>query len=142
MIERGSVTVNIHVIKHGIGENTVNINRDLAKAYYNQLKDLSTELDAPQHDIFRITTLMQDVIYTDDDEVDKSMLEAVKEVLIEAVEKFDEFRLTEGAQIKDHVQECCANISAQIPKVEGFEPERLEITKERLQRSLNALVEG
>ncbi|MFY0644071.1 MAG: YicC family protein [Bacteroidia bacterium] len=140
-IERGSVTVNIHVIKHGVEDSTVNINKDLAKAYYNQLKELSEELGAQQHDIFRITTLMQDVIYTDDDEVDPVMIEAVKEVLLLAFEKFDEFRLTEGAQIQEHVKECCSNIEALIPEVEGFEPQRLEITKERLQKSLNALME-
>ena len=140
-IERGSVNVNIHIIRHKLSENAVGINKELAQTYYSKLKDLSEELGAEDRDIFRITTGMQDVIYVDDDAVDDELVNLVKEALDAAYEKFDSFRLTEGSQIKEHVAECCASIEGQIPKVESFEPERLQMTKDRLSRSLNALVE-
>ena len=54
-VERGSVTVNIHIIKHQTGEDVVQINKPLATAYYTKLKKLSSELDANDQDIFRIT---------------------------------------------------------------------------------------
>ncbi len=140
-IGRGSVNINLHVIRHKLGDNAVGINKELATTYYTKLKDLSQELGADDRDIFRITTAMQDVIYVDDEAVDESLIALIKEGLSSAFDKFDQFRKTEGSQIHAHVGECCNHIEAQIPKVESFEPERLELTKERLKRSLSALVE-
>lgn len=140
-IVRGSANVNIHVVRHKLNENAVGINKELANTYYSKLKELSEDLGAEDRDIFRITTGMQDVIYVDDDAVDDELIDLVKEALDQAFEKFDAFRLTEGAQIKEHVGECCGSIEAEIPKVESFEPERLQQTKDRLSRSLKALVE-
>lgn len=140
-IERGSVTVNIHVIKHLANEDMVQINKALAKSYYDKLKDLSEELGASDQDIFRITTLMQDVIYTDDQAIDESLLLLVKECLEEAYEHFDAYRLKEGEHIKDHLLECNSSISSYIPKVETFEPERVVLLKERLKKGLSSLLE-
>lgn len=140
-IERGTVTVNIHVIKKEVGTDAVNINRPLAKAYYTQLKSLSDELGASDHDIFRITTLMQDVIYVDEQEADETLVELVKEVCQNAFAKFDEYRAMEGGTISEHIKECCVAIMSQLPSIEELEPQRIETTKERLKKGLMQLLD-
>ncbi len=140
-IERGSVTVNIHVIKHNANQDSVSINRPLAKAYYNQLKSLSDELGAQDHDIFRITSLMQDVIYVDDQDVSDELIALVKTACETAFEKFDAYRVKEGVSINEHVAECCDNIESLIPQIEKLEPERIETTRDRLHRGLVSLLE-
>lgn len=139
-IERGTVTVNIHVVKLKVSEDVVGINKGLATSYYSQLKSLSEELGAKDDDIFRITTMMQDVIYVDDDEVEDELIELVKQAALGAFEKFDAYRAQEGNSILDHVSTCCKNILDQLPVIEEKEPERIETTKERLHNGLIALL--
>ena len=141
LIERGSATISINVVKHKINENEVNVNKALATQYYNKLKDLSVTLDAPQHDIFRITTLMQDVIYQDAEDVDVDLYKQVLDVGAEAFKSFNAFRKKEGESVKGHLLEYCQNIENCIPKIAALEPERIERTKERLRKNLKQLVE-
>ncbi len=141
LIERGSSTLSINVVKHKINDNEIQINNALATQYYNKLKNLSEQLDAPQHDIFRITSLMQDVIYQDEEQVDEDLFALVLEVGKEAFNQFEKFRTTEGASVKTVLEEYCKNIEGAIPKVSELEPERIETTKGRLQKNLSQLIE-
>lgn len=140
-IERGTVTVNIHVVKLNVSDDVVGINKPLATSYYNRLKSLSDELGADDRDIFRITTMMQDVIYVDEDEVDDELVEQVKQAADKAFDKFDAYRAQEGESILQHVKECCENILSQLPEIEAKEPERIEATREKLHKGLVALLD-
>ena len=140
-IERGSATLSINVVKHKVNENDIQINDALATQYYQKLKALSEKLDAPQHDIFRITTTMQDVIYQDDETLDDDLYALVKEVGDLAYAEFDAFRKKEGDGLKDLLQRYTDKIAAGIPKIELLEPARTDSTKERLQKNLKQLVD-
>ena len=141
LIERGSVTLSINVVKHKINENEVNVNKALATQYYTKLKELSESLDAPQHDIFRITTLMQDVIYQDAEDVDPDLYKQVLDVGAEAFKNFNSFRKKEGESIKGHLLEYCENIESRVPAITALEPDRIESTKARLQKNIKQLLE-
>jgi uncharacterized protein (TIGR00255 family) len=141
LIERGSATLSIHVVKHTINENEIQINEALATTYYTKLKKLSEKLEAPQQDIFRITTMMQDVVYQDDDKLDDKLYNLVKEVGGMAFQEFDIFRLKEGETLRSLLKTYAETIAAGIPKIEVLEPLRTASTKERLQKNLKQLVE-
>jgi uncharacterized protein (TIGR00255 family) len=140
-IERGSVTISINIIKHSTNQNEVRINKPLATEYYHKLKSLSDELNAGDHDIFRITALMQDVIYQDDQDIDEELETLLKETAIEAFDRFDKFRLREGESIHNHFKDCCERIAELIPEIEKLEPTRKQETRERLHKNLTALLE-
>ena len=140
-IERGSATLSINVVKHKVNENDIQINDALATQYYQKLKGLSEKLDAPQHDIFRITTMMQDVIYQDDEQLDEELYNLVKEVGAQAYDEFDAFRQKEGEGLKTLLQGYSNTIAAGLPRIEKLEPLRTESTKERLQKNLKQLVD-
>lgn len=140
-VERGSVTLSINVVKHKVNENEVQINDALASQYYTKLTQLSEKLGAPQHDIFRITTAMQDVIYQDDEQLDDELYALVLEVGEIAFQEFDNFRKTEGDGLKDLLTGYTNNIAAGIPAIEALEPARTSSTKERLQKNLKQLVD-
>ena len=141
LIERGSATLSIHVTKHEIADNEIQINESLAKQYYAKLKSLSEELEAPNHDIFRITTGMNDVIYQDHENLDPELYALVLEVGKEAFEEFDGFRKREGESLSKLIGSYTQTISAGIPRIEELEPERIATTKERLQKKLSQLTE-
>ena len=141
LIERGSASFLIHIIKHKISDNEIQINESLAKQYYAKLKSLSEELNAPAHDIFRITTGMNDVIYQDHELLDPELYLFVLEVGKEAFKEFDEFRKREGYVLAKLLESYAKSISAGIPRIEELEPERIQTTKERLQKKLSLLTE-
>lgn len=140
-VERGSATLSVNVVKHTINDNEVEINEALAKVYYNKLINLSDKLGAPQHDIFRITTNMQDVIYQADEKLDEDLYALVQEVGKEAFEQFDAFRQKEGKGLRDLLKGYADTIAAGIPRIQELEPARTETTKERLKRNLSQLVD-
>lgn len=140
-IERGSATLSINVVKHKVNENDIQINDALAGQYYTKLKALSEQLGAPQHDIFRITTTMQDVIYQDDEQLDHDLYALVTETANEAFADYEAFRLKEGAGLHDVLTTYAHAIAAGIPRIEALEPERLDSTKARLQKNLKQLVD-
>ncbi len=140
-IERGSCTISFNIVKHKVSDNEVNINEALASQYYKKLKSLSETLDAPQHDIFRITTTMQDVIYQDEEQVDEQLYNLVLEVANSAFSEFDKFRQREGNEVKALLLGYSNNIKNSIPKIEELEPERIEVTKARLTKNLKQLID-
>ena len=140
-IERGSATLSINVVKHKTNENDIQINEALAATYYHKLLNLSKKLGAPEHDIFRITTTMQDVIYQDDEKLDEDLYSLVKEVGELAYLEFDAFRLKEGETLRSLLNDYAETIAEGIPAIEILEPIRTESTKERLQKNLKQLVE-
>jgi uncharacterized protein (TIGR00255 family) len=140
-IERGSATLSINVVKHKVNENEVQINEALATTYYKKLTSLSEKLGAPQHDIFRIATTMQDVIYQDDEKLDEELYQLVKEVGDQAYAEFDAFRLKEGEGLRSVLQDYAETIAAGIPRIAELEPARTASTKERLQKNLKQLVD-
>jgi uncharacterized protein (TIGR00255 family) len=140
-IERGSATLSINVVKHKVSENDIQVNDALASQIYKKLTSLSEKLNAPQHDIFRITTMMQDVVYQDEEQLDADLYTLVKEVGVLAYADFDAFRLKEGEGLRAVLKSYSQNIAAGIPKIEELEPIRTESTKERLQKNLKQLVD-
>jgi uncharacterized protein (TIGR00255 family) len=140
-MERGSATVTINVTKHKVNENDIQINDALATQYFSKLKKLSESLGAPQHDIFRIVTTMQDVIYQDDEQTDDALFDLVWEVGKQAFNEYDAFRLREGSEVQEHLLLYCKTIAECIAPIEKLEPERIENTKERLRKNLSQLVD-
>ncbi|MEY2923899.1 MAG: hypothetical protein RLZZ337_439 [Bacteroidota bacterium] len=140
-IERGSATVTINVVKHKVNENDIQINDALATQYYKKLKKLSESLDAPQHDIFRIVTTMQDVIYQDDEQSEEALFDLVREVGKTAFDEYDAFRLREGNEVREHLTQYSNSIAACIAPIEALEPERTENTKDRLKKNLKQVVD-
>ena len=140
-IERGSATLSINVIKHTVNESEIQINDALATQYYTKLKGLSDKLGAPDQDIFRITTMMQDVVYQDDEKLDEDLYALVQEVGDLAFEEFETFRKKEGQGLKALLQGYSDQIAAGIPRVEVLEPLRTEHTRERLKKNLKQLVD-
>ena len=138
---RGSITISINVNKLKVDDGDAKVNKELAKRYYADLKELSEDVGAGDQDIFRIVTMMQDVIYQDEQEVDPDLSKQVEKALLEAYAKFDGFRQTEGETVRHTLQEYSDKIANCIPFIAELEPERIESTKQRLKKNLTALLE-
>ena len=141
LIERGSATISVNITKHEINDNEIQINESLAKQYYSKLKSLSQKLKAPDHDIFRITTGMHDVIYQDNDHMDPRLYALVTQVGHEAYKEFNAFREREGQSLLELLNTYTDTIIKLIPQIEQYESERIAVTKERLEKKLKQITD-
>lgn len=139
VLTRGSVLCTITMDKSANAEYDVNLNRVLASAYYEEMKSLAEELNAPDHDIFRTIMTMPDVLKQEDGNLEEEDWEGLMTCCKEAFEKLDRFRVQEGEELRQLLMRHNNIILELLPQVEPLEEERKIIVKERLKSGLGEL---
>lgn len=138
---RGSVNAFINVEKQkGTEPEPVVINKSLALEFYKSWKELADDLGADSKDIFRSLMMMPELMKLDEVGYDESEWEQLINTFDKAFNTLDTFRKEEGKALQTLLTNHCLAIEELIPEVEEFEPERMEITKQRLQKNLNELM--
>ena len=102
-LKRGKVDINIYAEVTGV-EGAAGINIELAKAYLEQLEVLSRETDN-SGDLIAAVMRMPDVIGSSKNEISEEEWRFLKDLIVEALEKLESFRIQEGTSIsKDFEQ--------------------------------------
>lgn len=143
LIERGKVDVSINI---GNGNNDLskksNINKEIFKAYYEELKQLRDELKISDRLILETVIKLPQVLGNDKTEGDEEQWKAINILLKEAVEKFNSFREQEGKVIEDELVLRIKNILKLLIEAEKFEKGRIENIRERLHKNLAEIKEA
>lgn len=124
------------------GAASVSINLSVLKQYKAQLESASTELGIPQPEDWYATLLrLPDALKSDVNvsEVSEEEIEAVKEVVAEALESLIAFRVQEGNRLDLFFKEKIAAIQELLNSVEPYEQSRVEKIKARIFDSLQKL---
>ncbi len=133
-MERGKVSVNIEFSFIGIKQQKSSINTGLAKEYYTELKALSDELGTSSTDLFKTVLQMPLVIeQAQVAEQEKGDWAIVKEVLVDAITKCNEFRDSEGAALEVKLLGYIDNIGSYLDEVIEADPERMKTIRERIE---------
>lgn len=141
LIVRGKVECNIYIENIG-KEIPTQINLPAIESYYKQIKTISETLSLPApSDWFRILLRMPDVIKNEISEIDESEWLVVKKALREAAQSLIDFRIQEGAMLKQIFEDKITNITSLLAQVDLYEGERIEKIKARITESLNNLTE-
>lgn len=132
-ILRGKVDcyINIEVLDDC---NDVKINKEIVKSYIEELRNLAG--DAPEFEYLKMAVRMPDAISTKPDELNDGEWIFLTKLVEEALDKFDEFRQTEGKILQDELCKNVQNIKKYLSEVEPFEAERLDTVKERYKNAL------
>ena len=132
-ILRGKVDcyINIEVLDDC---NDVKINKEIVKSYIEELRNLAG--DAPEFEYLKMAVRMPDAISTKPDELNDGEWIFLTKLVEEALDKFDEFRQTEGKILQDELGKNVQNIKKYLSEVEPFEAERLDTVKERYKNAL------
>lgn len=118
-----------------IGDETdVKINKDLIKGYITHLKSIAN--DAPEFEYLKMAVRMPDAISSKPDELNETEWLFLNKLLYEALDRFREFRITEGNILQDELSRNLKNISDNLQKVIPFEEERVATVRERYQKAL------
>ena len=135
-LQRGKVSISIEWREVKGSAAKVEINRNLLKEYYHQLKQAQEELGAEGKDLFRIALNMPDVVEShEDDQVDKKW-ELTRKAIENAMSGVEEFRKNEGKKLEDHLSSSIQNISGSLQKVRSLAPERSVAVREKISNAL------
>ena len=139
-LERGKIAVNITYERKDDEGARVSINRKLLKSYYMEISDLASKLQASTDGILGLVLDFPDVVKAEES---KDKLEdhwsQVKDVLAEAMVKCDDFRVTEGATLKNKLVVYVDRIEAYLTKIEKLDPARHESIKQRLAQRMEEI---
>lgn len=121
------------------------INKELLLAYWNQLKEIKSASPLGECDdtgILSTLLKMPDVVDTQKAEISEEGWNCLSGAIVEAVEHLVEFRIKEGAILKDDVSKRAAIIESYVAEVEKYEKERITSIRERLGSRIKELVES
>ena len=135
LLERGKIDLSIFV-ENKIQETPVEINKELAKAYYIKLKELAKELNEPHNDLFKEVLRMPDVLKSERKEPNEQDWTDLKEVIFNAVTELNKFRTDEGKSIQKDFNERIGFISKYLESIKAHDPSRIQAIKDRIKKSL------
>lgn len=135
-LERGKVSLNIDYYKE-VDTPGIFINETLFKKYYQQLKSLAKEVDSATDELFKIALQSPEVMVaeTKEESTDEDWA-LVKEVILEAIENCDQFRMMEGEVLKSNLIKDIDNIQKLLVLVDEQDPHRAVAIREKLKKHL------
>lgn len=138
-LERAKADFTITVENRSVSS-SVTINKELAKSYYQTVKELSNELENPiESDIFLHVMRMPDVVSTPQEEESDELWEAVRAAILDACRQLNEFRISEGKVLEQDFVKRITLIRNMIDEVTPFEENRIVKIREKFENSLKEL---
>ena len=130
---RGTVSLNINVESKGLkNSSSVEVNLPLAMEYKEKLTMLAQELGQESKDLFKDILRMPDVIVTQEKDGTEEDWNKVVAACNNAFEKFDHFRITEGAGLINHFNECIDTIDSNFSIIKSYLPERRAALEDKI----------
>ena len=138
-IVRGKAEVNVYVeLMHA--EKRTSFDRQLVKAYHDELKSIAAEVDpTATTDLLALVLRMPDVSNTQRDMLSDEEWLAIRALVADALRAFQDFRSNEGQRLHDELAYRVAQVTDQMDQIEVLDVGRTERTRERLRSKLAEL---
>jgi uncharacterized protein (TIGR00255 family) len=138
--QRGKVSVYVDTDVTGARIVKKSINWDMLFEYYKELKNKAEEVGAPVDNLLpsllNVPEILQPQAATDSDDNDWPLIE---KALNQALDKFDDFRKTEGEALHKELLIYVNNIAGYLEKVIPLKDRRIEKVKEDLREKLSLI---
>ena len=133
LLERGKVDFSLWIEKDAALDATP-INAQLVKNYYQQIKNIATEIGIPEpNDWFSTLLHLSDVTTKTEIEIlEEDEWNVTKQAIDKAVECLIDFRKQEGAALERKFHEKINNIEALLKSIEPYEESRVPKIKEKI----------
>jgi uncharacterized protein (TIGR00255 family) len=141
-IERGKVSCSIEIIFKQ-EKPTAYINKALAAAYYQDLKEVAETLGIAQQptDFLRHILTLPDVLMTETTPKYEQEWKAVQDAIQQALAAFEQFRLQEGKVIQNQMQIGSQKIAELLQSIINEDVRRLAEVRKRLQDKVKELMQ-
>jgi uncharacterized protein (TIGR00255 family) len=136
-LERGKISLGIDYQQSAKTENSSRYNEELFVSYYGELKRLADKVMSGYDNLFQMALNSPDVmISTSKEELDPAEWERVKQLINEALEKCEQFRLAEGKSLEKKLAEYIENIRKGLSAVEQLDPKRIEKIRSKIKNGI------
>jgi uncharacterized protein (TIGR00255 family) len=139
-LERGKITVNINYERKDNEVARITFNRKLFKSYYQELQEIADSLGSSTDQLFRMVYELPEVVRTEET---KNKLEddwnKLGDVIKAAIVNCEEFRVAEGANLKNKLVVYIDKIETYLVKVNKLDPTRTETIKSRIQKHITEI---
>lgn len=132
---RGKVDLMIETVSAS-GEADFSINKNLFRAYYREMKELSDELSIPNTEYMQAIMRIPNVVGPSGKELSKEEWEVVQQTMNDALSKMVEFRKVEGQSTEEDLRGRVNGILEALAAVPPLEAERKVNMRKRLQQNL------
>jgi uncharacterized protein (TIGR00255 family) len=136
---RGSVECIIYIKQNGRAK-PVTINKELAKAYYQPIAELSQELNLNPGDVLSALLKLPEVITPSNEVLKDEDWQGFEKVLISAIDQLKEHRIDEGKSLEEDLLLRVVNIMLHADKIATLEPQRQQRIREGLIKTLEDAV--
>ncbi|MCB9203155.1 MAG: YicC family protein [Flavobacteriales bacterium] len=113
------------------------LNHSIIKSYIDDLRSISSDLS--QTEAMKIAVSLPEVISAKEDEVEQEEWKNLEKTLLEAIEKLNDFRKTEGDTLETELKRNIVQIEQSLEKIIPFEQERVDRVKEKFESYLSDL---
>ena len=140
-LARGKVDASVFVESINT-TNTPIINQDVVKEYYEQLLNISSDLNlSDENDILPVIMGLPDTLKVEKQTLDQEEWNTVFEEIKNAIIECDEFRIQEGDALEKDIIKRIYNINNLLSEVDVFEQQRIDRIKKRIYNNLSEFVE-
>lgn len=134
-LDRGKIDLGIYVESQGDSSNGL-INVELATSYYHEFKSLNESWSEAPVDYLSLVLRMPEVLNQQVPEISEDEKAFIMELCLSACQKLTQFREQEGLALQTDFSEKIASIRQGIQEIVVFEPERIQVIRERISKAL------
>lgn len=135
LLDRGKVEVNVNIESTGATK-SVEINKDLALAYYQDLKQTNDLLGEKSVDYLSLIVKMPDIFMQAKEEITAEENVFLTDLVTQACQQLNNFRRQEGEALEKEFTERINEIKGLLADVPKYENLRIEIIRERMRKGL------
>lgn len=135
-IARGRIDLYIQVKLDGLKGKKIEINRELAKLLWREIKGLCSDLSCP---LPTLSAIIREVLTVEEEVPEEEIREVVLRAVNDALERLLTFRCEEGERLKVDILKRIAKLDEFVEKAESIAQISVEETKRKLEERLKEL---
>ncbi len=138
MLDRGKVDMIIQIDSTGETK-SVSINKDLAQAYFKDLREVNALIGGKTEDYLSLVLRMPDIYINEREELTDEERVWILDLTKQACEALNTFRRQEGKALENEFTARIGDIRSFLADIPQYEQERIETVKDRIRKGLEEL---
>lgn len=138
MLDRGKVEANVVIESTGASK-SVEINKDLATAYFNDLKKTNEIVNQSDIDYMALILKMPDIFIQSKEEITAEEAAFLNDLMEEACNHLNVFRRQEGVALEKEFTERINEIKNLLSRVPEYENLRIDTIRDRMKKGLEEI---
>jgi len=134
---RGRVDVYVSAERTGEAPRRLKVDKGLAMAYYNSLRELQTELAIPGNWGVELVAAFPEIFSLSEDEGSEDAWPPLRDAVTEALDRLCEMRGREGRAMCEALRERVASVGGLVEEIERSAPEAIEEYRQRLEEQVS-----